>query len=237
MNYLKNLLLWLKFGPKSNSKSFVKYLKNKGIKIGNNCEFNSPWTTIVDYSKPWLLQIGNNVVFSSKITILTHDGSWRVLHNLYGDVLGSTGKVIIGNNVFVGMGSTILKNVTIGDNVIIGAESLVTRDLDSNFVYAGSPAKKIMSIEDFYNKRQNLQKSELLNNLNLYILANKKKPSEVLFKEYFFQFIDRNQDLNKYYKEYLQYGDNYLLSLNRFKETKNSYSSFNGLLNEVMRDE
>ena len=41
-------------------------------------------------------------------------------YHLYGDVLKSAGKVVIGSNVFVGARSAILKGVTIGNNVIIG---------------------------------------------------------------------------------------------------------------------
>ena len=51
------------------------------------------------------------------------------------------GGVKIGNNVFIGMKSTILKGVRIGNNVIIGANSLVNKDVPDNCVVAGNPAK------------------------------------------------------------------------------------------------
>lgn len=44
------------------------------------------------------------------------------------------------------------KGSKIGDNVIIGAGSVVTGNLESNFVYAENPAKKIMTIDKFYTK-------------------------------------------------------------------------------------
>lgn len=53
----------------------------------------------------------------------------------------------IGKNVWLGAGTTVLKGVTIGENTVVGAMSLVTRDLDSNAVYAGVPAKIIKDIE------------------------------------------------------------------------------------------
>ncbi|MGV1061579.1 hypothetical protein ACQR24_12255 [Clostridium perfringens] len=43
----------------------------------------------------------------------------------------------------MGVGSTIIGNVNIGNNVIIGANSVVTKDVNSNCVVAGNPAKVI----------------------------------------------------------------------------------------------
>ncbi|ROT24339.1 serine acetyltransferase [Muribaculaceae bacterium Isolate-113 (HZI)] len=49
----------------------------------------------------------------------------------------------IGNNVYIGAGAIIMNPVNIGDNVIIGAGSVVTKDVPSNCVVAGNPAKVI----------------------------------------------------------------------------------------------
>lgn len=46
---------------------------------------------------------------------------------VYGEILGSSGGGKIGNNVFIGMHTTILKGTNIGDNVIIGVNSLVNK--------------------------------------------------------------------------------------------------------------
>lgn len=54
--------------------------------------------------------------------------------------------IVIGNDVFVGANSIILKGVTIGDRSIIGAGSVVTKNIPSNEVWAGNPAKFIKSI-------------------------------------------------------------------------------------------
>ena len=51
--------------------------------------------------------------------------------------------VKIGNNVWIGGSVTILPGVTIGDNVTIGAGSVVVKDIPSNVVVAGNPAKVI----------------------------------------------------------------------------------------------
>ena len=48
----------------------------------------------------------------------------------------------------------VLPNVTIGDNVVIGANSTVTKDIPSNSVYAGNPAKFICTIEEYIEKNK-----------------------------------------------------------------------------------
>jgi len=57
-------------------------------------------------------------------------------------------KVVIGDNVFIGMDSLILKGVTIGENSIIGASSVVTNDIPPNCIAAGIPAKVKKRVEE-----------------------------------------------------------------------------------------
>jgi serine O-acetyltransferase len=56
-------------------------------------------------------------------------------------------RVSIGDWVFMGAGSCVLGPVTIGDNVIIGANSVVTKDIPSNVLVAGAPAKIIKQLK------------------------------------------------------------------------------------------
>lgn len=66
------------------------------------------------------------------------------------------GCIRIDDNVFVGANSTILANVHIGSDIIIGAGSLVNKDLEGGYVYAGVPVRKICKFEDFVEKRKRL---------------------------------------------------------------------------------
>ena len=52
----------------------------------------------------------------------------------------SWGKIVVGNDVSIGSGATILA-VTICDGVVIGAGSVVTKSITERGVYAGNPAK------------------------------------------------------------------------------------------------
>lgn len=55
--------------------------------------------------------------------------------------------VIIGDNAFIGNNTIILKGVKIGDNVVIGAGSVVVRDIPSDSLAVGNPAKVIKKLE------------------------------------------------------------------------------------------
>jgi acetyltransferase-like isoleucine patch superfamily enzyme len=63
----------------------------------------------------------------------------------------STRPVVIGNNVFIGGFSIILKGVTIGDSSVIGAGSVVSRAVPSGEVWAGNPASFIRKINSNEN--------------------------------------------------------------------------------------
>lgn len=72
------------------------------------------------------------------------------------------GKVIIGNNVFIGAGSIVLPNVTIGDDVIIGAGSIVSKDIPNNSVAVGNPIRIIGKTTDYIEKNKLLMEKTTL---------------------------------------------------------------------------
>lgn len=53
------------------------------------------------------------------------------------------GNVIIGNDVWIGYGATILSGVTVGDGAVIGARAVVTKDVDPYSIVTGNPARLI----------------------------------------------------------------------------------------------
>jgi acetyltransferase-like isoleucine patch superfamily enzyme len=97
------------------------------------------------------ITIGNNVLTGPRILITD---------NAHGDIdaktldmepmmrpLISKGKVIIGDNVWIGEGAMILPNVHIGEGAIIAANSVVTKDIPAYSIAAGVPAKIIKNIK------------------------------------------------------------------------------------------
>ena len=176
-----------------NSETYIKYLKNIGMRIGNRVKIFDPDNTFIDSTRPWLIDIGDNVMITRGVTILTHGYDWSVLDAKYFEVLGSSGKVKIGNNVFIGMNTTILKGVTIGNNVIIGAGSVVTHDIEDDCVVAGVPAKKIMDIEKYFYKRKNAQIKEAKELAVEYYKVYKKIPDKSVLYEFMWLFGERTK--------------------------------------------
>lgn len=145
---IKNIIKIL-LGKKKDSKvlTLVEVWRQNGANIGENvdlieCECNSYDATTVE--------IGNNVTLVYT-RILTHDASLR---KLIGNDCNKVGRVVIGDNVFVGYRSIILPNVKIGSNVIIGAGSVVTRNIPSNSVAVGNPAHVICTCDEYVQKHQ-----------------------------------------------------------------------------------
>ena len=74
--------------------------------------------------------------------IIEHDCSiGKFSHIAPGAVLA--GNVSIGSGCFIGANAVIKQGVKVGDNVIIGAGAVVLKDINSNTVFAGNPAKQI----------------------------------------------------------------------------------------------
>lgn len=131
----------------------LEKLKKRGLKVGAN--FKMIGQNIIDPSHCWHIEIGDNVVMAPRAHILAHDASTGLF-------LGYTkvSNVKIGNNVFLGAGSIILMGVTIGDDVIIGAGSIVTKDIPSNSVAAGNPAKVICTLDEYLSKEKKFMTTE-----------------------------------------------------------------------------
>lgn len=225
LNLLKKKLL----GYKLSSESYINYLQKKGVKVGKGIEIFRPFRTEIDMQNPHLLTIGDYVQMTGPVTILTHDYSWSVLKRKYnGEILGNQRETIIGNNVFIGWGATILGGSKIGDNTIIGANSVVSGKIKGNSVYAGNPAKYLMSLEEYYLKRKSLQLKEAVNYVRKYESRFKKIPSEEELDEYFFLFRDNNKD--GLFSKKLQLMGNYEDSLKCLKEHKKTFDNYDAFL-------
>jgi acetyltransferase-like isoleucine patch superfamily enzyme len=51
--------------------------------------------------------------------------------------------VVVGSNVWIGYGASVLRGVHVGDNSIVGTNSVVTKDVPANAIVAGIPARII----------------------------------------------------------------------------------------------
>lgn len=95
--------------------------------------------------------IGNNVGIGADCLIWTH-GAW--LNPLDG-FPASFQSTSIGSNVWLPARSILLPGTNIGDNVVIGTGSLITKDIPSGALAMGSPCRVVK--ENYYPKKLSLQ--------------------------------------------------------------------------------
>lgn len=117
--------------------------KNAKLVIGNNNGFSG--TSIFVTKK---IVIGDYCNFGGNTAIWDTDFhpleyQYRRIHEVSKIKSAS---IFIGDDVFVGANSIILKGVTIGNRVIIGAGSVVTKNIPEDEIWAGNPAKFIRKI-------------------------------------------------------------------------------------------
>ena len=197
MGKIKNLVRRILYDkPPETSENLVARMRALGMRIGERTIFYDPSSCMLDVTRPWLIEIGDDVQITRGLTLLTHGYDWSVMKGIHGHVLGSSGKVTIGNNVFIGMNTTILKGVTIGNNVVIGACSLVNKDIPDNCVAAGNPIRVIMPIEEYYEKRKAAQIDEAKELVREYRKVYGRDPDEAALSEFFWLFTDDPDNLH-----------------------------------------
>lgn len=226
---IKRIIKKLLYRQMSDSESYVKYLRKKGVTIGNNVEFFSLQHVHVDDLNPHLLEIGNNVNIVGT-EILTHDYGWSVIKGMTGEILGNQKKVKIGNNVFIGHGSVVLCGTTIEDNVIVGANSVVSGLLKKGSVYAGCPARRIMSINEYREKRYKNQFREAQEVVLQYCNRFGKDPAPDVLHEYFYLFTNATDKLSPVFNQKLMLCGNYEQSLEYINTHEAMFDSYEDFL-------
>jgi acetyltransferase-like isoleucine patch superfamily enzyme len=123
------------------------WARRQGVTIGTGCRILSNVAT----SEPWLVSIGDRVTISSRVSLVTHDGSGWLVNDEKGRRYRYA-PIRMGNDVFVGAGATIMPGVELGDRVVVGAGSVVTRSVPSGTVVAGVPARPVSTWDDFVGR-------------------------------------------------------------------------------------
>lgn len=230
---IQSILRKIIFREKADSGSYIAYLRRKGMRIGERTAIYSPRTVLIDDTRPWMIEIGSDVQITHGVTILTHGYDWSVLKGVYGEVLGSSGKVTIGDNVFIGANATILKGVTVGNNVIIGAGSLVNKDIPDNCVAAGNPARVIMSLDTYHEKRRAAQDSEARELVTEYRNVYNREPDAKVLSEFFWLFTDQTENLPLSWNAQLDRIANGGYSREQLKQNKPKYQDMEDFLSQI----
>jgi acetyltransferase-like isoleucine patch superfamily enzyme len=91
----------------------------------------------LDRIYPQGIHIKEHTLVASRVSIMSHDHCKRV------DNQPLLADVYIGRNCFIAVGAIIMPGVTIGDETIVGAGAVVTKNIPSNCIVVGNPAKII----------------------------------------------------------------------------------------------
>ena len=231
--FIKRKAKRLILGNRCDSQSYISHLRAIGMRIGEGTRIFSPQTVTIDEQTPCMIEIGKHVEITAGVTILTHGFDWCVLKGVYGDVLGSRGKVTIGDNCFIGMHTTILKGVTIGSNVIIGANSVVTKDIPDNCVAVGNPAKVVMTLEEYYEKRKKAQLEEASSLVREYRAVYGKDPSAKDMSEFFWLFTDEYEGIDESWKYQMQQAGNLQQSIEKLNSNPKPYKDMQEFFDSV----
>ena len=124
------------------------YLRDKHIfaEVGENVRFQPRLIPLY----PELIKLHDNIMIAAGVRFVTHDASYAIFNGMdMGHFPEKVGCIEVMSNVYIGYNCTIMSNVRIGDKIIIGANSIVTKDLEPNGVYVGSPARKISTFDEF----------------------------------------------------------------------------------------
>ncbi|MDD7739964.1 MAG: sugar O-acetyltransferase [Fusicatenibacter sp.] len=135
------------------------------IEVGKNF-FANYNCTILDVAK---VKIGDNCQMAPNVAIYTAG------HPVHPDTRNSGYEygieVTIGDNVWIGGNTVICPGVHIGNNVVIGAGSVVTKDIPDMVIAAGNPCRVIREITE--EDRRHYYKNEMIDDEAWNIITNR----------------------------------------------------------------
>lgn len=105
------------------------------VSVSPNCEINA--------AEGGEIHIGNNVMIAANSILMASNHRFDRLDIPIRQQGHIPGRIMIGNDVWIGANAFISANVKIGDHSIIGAGAVVTRDVPPQSVVAGVPARII----------------------------------------------------------------------------------------------
>lgn len=128
-------------------------LSSTGVQIG---DYTYGMPTILQWTEHDTCVIGRYCSIAKNVTIMAggeHRTDWITtypIREMFGLVganrrghPATKGPTVIGNDVWIGYGATILSGVNVGDGAVIGARAVVTRDIEPYSIVAGNPARHI----------------------------------------------------------------------------------------------
>ena len=126
-------------GDQTKIGAFVEIQKN--AKVGARCKISSHTFVCEGVTIEDNVFVGHGVVFINDMypRATNGDGQLQTEQDWHVD------RTLVKKGASIGSGATILANVTIGENAIVGAGSVVTKDVPSNAIVAGNPARVLQN--------------------------------------------------------------------------------------------
>ena len=122
-------------GEETKIGSFVEIQKN--AKVGRHCKISSHTFICEGVTIEDNVFIGHNVTFIND----KYPKAINASGALQTEEDWAVDPIVVKQRASIGSGAVVLCGITIGEGAIVGAGSVVTRDVDSNSVVAGNPAK------------------------------------------------------------------------------------------------
>lgn len=239
MKLLKRAVKKLLYGEKSDSDSYIKYLKKRGCNIGEGVYFYSPMTTVIDNVRMDWITIGSFTKITHGVVILAHDYSPSVcVHTHHNVVLAGGTYTTIGKNCFLGMNCIIMPGKHVGDNCIVGSGTVVVSDIPDNSVCAGNPAKVIMTMDQFNEKRKRSYLEDAKRNVRHFRDTHGRLPKTEELHGFSFLYLDKtSENWEKYFTNYLS-KDNDIKDVKKaFFNTTKLFDSYNEFISFCLEDE
>jgi acetyltransferase-like isoleucine patch superfamily enzyme len=120
-------------------------LKLCGFKVGKKVYVgNGLLITMFNAKTECDLIIGHRVAIAPRVTlVLASDANWSRLNEIIPPVKG---KIVLGNDCWIGTGAIILPNVNVGEMSIVAAGSVVTKSVAPYTVVSGIPARQLKEL-------------------------------------------------------------------------------------------
>lgn len=120
----------------------IKFHKWRGVNIGNNVMIGFQVT--LDHSYPDYITIEDDVSLAGNNYVLTHSNPYPHFRNVLPSFVAP---VTIKKGAWIGIGATIMPDVTIGEYSVIASGSVVTKSIPEKVIAGGMPARPFKEID------------------------------------------------------------------------------------------
>jgi acetyltransferase-like isoleucine patch superfamily enzyme len=116
----------------------VRRLRAIGVQIGAGCRiYSTEFST-----EPYLVRLGDGVCIAGGVKFLTHNGAARLLRSRR-PMIQSFGRIVVGDNSFIGENAILSPGTTIGRDCVIGAGAVVHGTIPDNSLVIGNPGQVV----------------------------------------------------------------------------------------------